>query len=94
MKAGYILRVRYFLAHNKIRVVLCQLAFLVVSSFILIPVVFRGFYLAIKLSGYSSVTKENFRCSGKTGNDHIYAAFDRIAHGVHVIEPYDVCCAV
>lgn len=60
MKAGYILRVRYFLAHNKIRVVLCQLAFLVVSSFILIPVVFRGFYLAIKLSGYSSVTKENF----------------------------------
>lgn len=60
MKAGYILRVRYFLAHNKIRVVLCQLAFLLVSSFILVPVVFRGFYLAIKLSGYSSITKENF----------------------------------
>lgn len=60
MKAGYILRVRYFLAHNKIKVVLCQLAFLLVSSFILVPVVFRGFYLAIKLSGYSSITKENF----------------------------------
>ena len=54
------LRIRYFLAHNKIRVVLCQLAFLLVSSFILVPVVFRGFYLAIKLSGYSSITKENF----------------------------------
>ena len=60
MKAEYMLRVRYFLAHNKIKVVLCQLAFLLVSSFILVPVVFRGFYLAIKLSGYSSITKENF----------------------------------
>ena len=60
MKAEYMLRIRYFLAHNKIKVVLCQLAFLLVSSFILVPVVFRGFYLAIKLSGYSSITKENF----------------------------------
>ena len=90
MKAEYMLRVRYFLAHNKIKVVLCQLAFLLVSSFILVPVVFRGFYLAIKLSGYSSITKENFLDVLIKPGSIIYI----LLHGVHAVEPYDVYCIV
>ena len=89
MKAGYMLRVRYFLAHNKIKVVLCQLAFLLVSSFILVPVVFRGFYLAIKLSGYSSITKENFLDVLIKPGSIIY-----ILHGIHAVESDDVYCTV
>lgn len=60
LKSGYMARVKYFLFNNKMRVFLCQAAFTLVLMFISIPLVSRGFYLAIKLSGFSSVTKENF----------------------------------
>ncbi len=60
LKSGYMARVKYFLFNNKMRVFLCQAAFTLILMFVSIPLVSRGFYLAIKLSGFSSVTKENF----------------------------------
>ncbi|MGN0394169.1 MAG: glycerophosphodiester phosphodiesterase [Coprococcus sp.] len=59
---------------NKYRLLLVQMVFGFLAAYISIPVITKGFYLVIKLSGYSAITRENYLKILKTPGACIYAA--------------------
>ena len=60
MKNSYFSKVRFFIFENKFRLIILQLVFTAIVVYLSLPLISRGFYLAMKLSGYSAITKENF----------------------------------
>lgn len=53
-------KIRILLWKNKYKLLMTQLVFDFLAAYISVPVITKGFYLVIKWSGYSAITKENY----------------------------------
>lgn len=72
MNKGTNKKIRILLWKNKYRLFIMQVVFGFLAAYISVPVINKGFYLVIKLSGYSAITKENYLKILRTPGAAIY----------------------
>lgn len=65
-------KLRILIWKNKYSLLLVQLVFCILAAIISTPIITKGFYLVIRLSGYSAITRENYLKILKTPGAIIY----------------------
>ncbi len=65
-------KLRILIWKNKYSLLLVQLVFCILAAIISTPIITKGFYLVIRLSGYSAITRENYLRILKTPGAIIY----------------------
>lgn len=60
MKNRFFIKTQDLLFYRKFQMLFTELLFFIVASYLSLPIVIKGFYLVIKGSPFSAITKENF----------------------------------